>query len=63
VVNPAFVIMGWGERPVRLLLYGKEAKPAKGFRFGFNHTLESTDLVVWVRKETTNTLGLAIQAV
>ena len=55
--------MGWGERPVRLLLDGKEAKPAKGFRFGFNHTLESTDLVVWVRKETTNTLGLAIQAV
>jgi hypothetical protein len=60
VANPAFVIMGWGERRAKLLIDGKELKPGKDVRFGYNHTLESTDLVVWVRKESIKTLEFAI---
>jgi hypothetical protein len=54
VINPAFVIKGWGESDVELAVDGKRIKRGKDFRFGHRYTLESTDLIVWVRTESKN---------
>lgn len=52
VLNPAFVIQGWGERGARLRLDGREIPRGKDFRFGQVFTLEGTDLVVWLHLES-----------
>ena len=52
VVNPAIVIKNWGEDGARLELDGKLVAWGKEFRYGYERTLEGTDLVIWVRKES-----------
>jgi len=49
IVNPAFVIENWGDKGTILKINGKEVKRGKDFRFGHRYTLESTDLIVWIR--------------
>ena len=52
VVNPAFVIAGWGNRDATLQVNGKAVKRGKEFRFGHRRNSDSTDLIVWIKKET-----------
>ena len=49
IQNPAFVVKNWGNRPAKLSIDGKAIPRGKDFRFGYNKTLEGTDLVVWVK--------------
>jgi len=49
VVNPAFVIEGWGGGRASLTLNGKPLAEGKDFRVGHIERLEGTALVVWVR--------------
>jgi|GEM_PF-298874 len=60
VVNPAFVIRNWGSSPVAVAVNGKKAEPGGGFRSGYNRTFEGTDLVVWVRAESTEPVEIVI---
>jgi hypothetical protein len=48
--NPAFVIKGWGEAEAQLAIDGKRIPRSANFRYGFNRTLEGTDLVVWLQR-------------
>ena len=48
VVDPAFVVRGWGETPVAVRINGSLA--AEGVvESGFIHSLDGTDLVLWLR--------------
>ena len=60
VVNPAFVIKNWGDSNAVLKLDGKEIKRGKIFRFGHGHTLEGTDLIVWLKTESTKAIAFSI---
>lgn len=51
--NPAFVIRGWGNRPVRVHLNGAAHPDGADLRIGHRRTLDSTDLIVWIRLEVT----------
>jgi len=51
--NPAFVIDGWDQRGAALLLNGKRAVDGKDFRVGHIDQLESSRLVVWMRRQIT----------
>ena len=53
VFNPAFVVKGWGTGPVSLTVDGKKIKPGKDFRFGHNYSLRDSDLIVWLKTEST----------
>ncbi|MHC4500862.1 MAG: LamG domain-containing protein, partial [Planctomycetota bacterium] len=53
VVNPAFVIKGWGRSKAELVVNGNEVKRGEDFRLGHRDTLEGGDLVVWVKTEAT----------
>jgi hypothetical protein len=54
LLNPAFVIKGWsrgwGEAEAQLTIDGKDIPRGAAFRYGFNRTLEGTDLVVWLQQ-------------
>ena len=58
-MNPAFVIKDWGDFPVTVKIGGK-ALPQNSLRTGLVHRLEGTDLVVWVRTQSTRPLRLTI---
>lgn len=53
IYNPAIVIKDWGELGARLAINGKPVSWGKSYRMGLIHRLEGTDLVVWIRKQTT----------
>jgi hypothetical protein len=52
VVNPAFVLKGWGEKAISISISGKEAKEGMDYRVGYENKLEGTDLVVWFKGES-----------
>ena len=49
VVNPAFVIKGWGRSSAGLVLDGREIPSGLDFRHGYRTTAVGTDLILWVR--------------
>ncbi len=60
LVNPAFVIKNWGVKDVTLKINGKKVKRGKDFRFGHRHTLEGSDLVIWLKTEAVKPVSLSI---
>jgi hypothetical protein len=60
VINPAFVIRNWGRESVKLKINGREIERGSEFRFGFTPTLEGTDLIVWVRLESSKPVSVAL---
>jgi len=60
VVNPAFVIKGWGDREAALKVDGKTIERGRNFRLGHYYCLEGSDLVVWMRKESTKSLKVSL---
>lgn len=53
IFDPAIVIKGWGERGTRLKVDGKSVTLGTSFRVGHIYRLESTDLVIWIQREST----------
>lgn len=60
VVNPAFIIKNWGEADAVLKINGKNIKRGKNFRFGHRHTLEGSDLIVWLKAESTQRVQISL---
>jgi len=53
LINPAFEIKNWGESEPKLRVDGKPVSRGASVRYGFVRTLEGSDLVVWLRMEST----------
>jgi hypothetical protein len=60
VIQPAFVIKGWGTEPASVTLNGTRADKGKTVRIGHRHTLDGSDLVVWIDCESTDPLTLTL---
>jgi hypothetical protein len=63
VINPAFVVKEWGLRDAAIEVNGKSIKRGKDCRVGHRDTLEGTDLIVWIRFESTRPVSIAIAPV
>jgi hypothetical protein len=63
VVNPAFVIKNWGDAGAELRMNGATLERGTNFRYGIEYRLESTDLVVWIKKESTEPVTLSLTPV
>jgi len=61
LTNPAFVVANWGERGVRLKLNGRELVESSSYRVGHRHTLDSTDLVVWLELDSAGPIMLELE--
>ena len=59
IVNPAFVIEGWGEGDMSLKLNGKEVSRGRNFRYGHRHKLNGSDLIVWLKAESKDKLKVS----
>jgi len=60
LVNPAIIIKNWGDSKATLKIDKKTVKPGRDFRFGHRFTLDSDDLIIWMRKESTIPVRLSI---
>lgn len=60
IVNPAIVVKNWGENGARLKIDGKAMNWGKEFRHGHLQRLEGTDLIVWIRKESTTPVKITL---
>jgi len=60
VFDPAFVIKGWGDDDAALRINGKPVERGKNFRLGHCYRLDSTDLVVWVKIESTEPVRITL---
>ena len=58
--NLAFIIKNWGAAEAVLTLNGRKISRGPDFRLGHRETLESNDLIVWIKVETTEPLKLAL---
>lgn len=63
VLNPGLVVKNWGSAGVKLLLNGTEVLRGKDFRFGHHRTLEGTDLIVWIKAESTRPVKVVLEQV
>jgi hypothetical protein len=62
VVNPALVIAGWGDRNATLTVDGVAVPRGSNFRYGHRRTLDTTDLIVWIKTVSDKPLKLALAA-
>ncbi|MHC4457552.1 MAG: hypothetical protein ACYS0I_10765, partial [Planctomycetota bacterium] len=62
-LNPAFVIKNWGDADAELRIDNEEIKRGKNFRFGHRNTLEGTDLIVWIKTESTQPIKFSLSPV
>ncbi|HUW20744.1 MAG TPA: LamG domain-containing protein [Sedimentisphaerales bacterium] len=60
LVNPAFVIRNWGQANVALRIDGQNVKRGKNFRFGHQHTLDGTDLTVWIERDSVKPVRISL---
>ena len=61
VVNPSLVIKNWGSCGVKLYLNSEETPQGKNFRVGQVSTLEGSDLVVWLKYESTKPFTIVLE--
>lgn len=61
LVNPAFVIKNWDDgAELEVKLNGKELESGTSLRYGCHNTLEGTDLIVWIKTESTGKVKISI---
>lgn len=63
VFNPALVIQDWGENEATLKVDGTEVPRGPNFRYGHRHTLDGTDLIVWIKDRSEKPARLSLTAV
>lgn len=63
VYNPAFIIKNWGDVNAALELNGEEIPRGKDFRYGLRHTLEGSDLIVWIKYQSSEPLEISLTAI
>ena len=52
LVNPAFIVSGWGHQKPELELNGEKMMQGKSCRFGYIEKLDRTDLIIWIKFES-----------
>ena len=60
LVNPAFVVNGWGDATPRLKVNGKLVPWGQDYRYGRVNSLDADKLVVWLRMKATSTVTVEI---
>jgi len=63
LANAAIVIKNWGRSGVRLNINGTQGARGENFSFGHRNNLEGSDLIVWIKKESTKSVNIVLTPV
>jgi hypothetical protein len=61
VVNPSFVLLGWGNREAKLTLDGQAVSQGEALRIGHRQTIDGEDLIVWLKTDATAPIKAVIE--
>ena len=59
----AFVVKNWGESNAKLKINGKQFEQGKNFRLGHRIGMKGTDLIVWVKTQSTLPIKMELASV
>jgi hypothetical protein len=62
VLDLAIVIKNWGDGGAQLKIDGRSVAPGKALRLGHIRRLESSDLVIWMQKQSTAPFNIELTA-
>lgn len=62
VLNPGFVIEGWGESDARITVDGRIVETEGKLRIGHEKTKKGTDLVIWLVAELTKPINITVKS-
>lgn len=62
LINPAFVIIGWGAGEANVEMGRKQLKHGKDFKAGIRETLDSQDLILWLNKQSADIVEIEIES-
>lgn len=60
LLDPAIVIGNWGTGAARLAINGKSVAWSKAYRMGYIHRPQHDDLVIWMQRQSSDTLHVEI---
>lgn len=60
IVNPAFVVKGWGRTGVEVKVDGKTVEPGKDLRVGYEKTPSGTNLVLWLKMKSSKPVKFSL---
>ncbi|MCX6343924.1 MAG: LamG domain-containing protein [Armatimonadetes bacterium] len=60
VLNPAFVIKGWGDNIPNIKINGKLIAQGKDCRIGINYELDGADMVIWLKTQAASPVTVSI---
>ncbi len=63
ILNPALLIKNWGESPAQLKINGKAVNWGKDYRHGYVKNIDGTNLVVWIRKESSEPMKIQLMPI
>ncbi|MDP3849263.1 MAG: LamG-like jellyroll fold domain-containing protein [Luteolibacter sp.] len=58
--NFCLIVKNWGKTTPRLALDGQTIPPGKDFRIGHHTTIEGTDLIVWIERQSLSPVRLIL---
>jgi hypothetical protein len=61
LINPALIIKNWGRKDAELFVNGTKMQRGADFRLALIPTLTGSDLVVWIKYQSTNPVSVGIQ--
>ncbi|MDN5216824.1 LamG domain-containing protein [Fulvivirgaceae bacterium BMA12] len=61
IINPAFVVENWGDHEVDVSLNGEKMERGKDLRYDLRHSINSIDLIVWVKYEGTSVTSFSLK--
>ena len=61
IVNLCLIVKNWGDRPAAVKVNGVDIPAGKSFRTGLRRELGGTDLVVWLKKTTTEPVRIVLK--
>ena len=60
LVNPAFIIKNWGNKPATLVVNGKNIKEGEDFRQGIRKGMYGDDLILWIRMDASRPVEMKV---
>jgi hypothetical protein len=62
VRNLALLIENWGTGPPQVRLDGRKLERGDTFRYGYRHTLNGSDLIIWIDVQAEKRVSLVIDS-
>jgi hypothetical protein len=62
LINPAFIIKNWGQNDAKIMINGTKLQQGADFHLAHKSTLTGSDLIVWIKYQSTDLVTISLQS-